>query len=39
MIHKYILKNLSECNLALLEKILQELVDKNLTENHPKTTD
>ena len=39
MIHKYILMNLNECNLALLEEILQDLVDKNFIENHPKTTD
>ena len=30
MIHKYILKNLSDCDLTLLEEILQELVDKNI---------
>ena len=30
MIQKYILKNLSDCDLTLLEEILQELVDKNI---------
>ena len=30
IIHKYILKNLSDCDFRLLEEILQELVDKNI---------
>lgn len=30
IIHKDILKNLSDCDFRLLEEILQELVDKNI---------